>query len=529
MEVTKHFIYVSAVPSNEIGKTIKSPFVPLSADREKVKFNIGADKKTGDKHKTPERPKSNESSKINTQKQASPMKTTTPNKAEVNSSGRLVVKINVTDGKSFTWETSPDGEKRIISDDDEVVAKMSRRQRKRLRKKQSIVPYGTDSDSDWSSSNSSQDHSASSSKKSRKDYNQEQNGLVFDGALNTTTSVPGNAHLFSTVTMKDKVSHNTPHIDRPKDIKMFSPKSSHQSPSLKRHFTETLSCDTAATSAKHSGNGEWRTSIESLQSPSIGSNHSHSSVHSNGSTNDWSIQNKDKMPNGHSERKAEGWIITPGKKDKVYRTVSEENVRSSSARADTNCASSPFEDVSDKINLLRPDKSSDENIEEYRKLKKHKKHKKRKHHEREHNYAEVSEESSSKSHKKKKKKKHKHKDRDEDREERKQRKHEKDKYNVDKDSERVEKSHKKADREDEGYRQKYKEDERNDKHHRRRHDRDGCEVSHKKNRNDSESSTEFEWVEKTVPARASVSEPGECTLLYQCCSILFKNNWKINF
>ncbi|XP_053392547.1 ubiquitin carboxyl-terminal hydrolase 42-like [Mercenaria mercenaria] len=59
----------------------------------------------------------------------------------------------------------------------------------------------------------------------------------------------------------------------------------------------------------------------------------------------------------------------------------------------------------------------------HQQLKKHKKHKKRKHHEREHNYAEVCDDSISRSHKKKKKKKHKHKDRDEDREERKHKKH----------------------------------------------------------------------------------------------------------
>ncbi|XP_045213068.2 ubiquitin carboxyl-terminal hydrolase 42-like isoform X2 [Mercenaria mercenaria] len=514
---------MNTVPSNEIGKTVKSPFVPLSADRDKVKFNIG-EKKMQENHKTPEKSMSekpkvperlSETPKMPAPKPVSSSKIMTPVKSEVPVTGRLVVKI--ADGKSVTYETSPDGERRIISDDDEVVAKMNRRQRKKLKKKHRIVPYGTDSDSDWSSSSSSPNHSAgSSSKTNHKENGHQKTCLVFDGALNTTTSVPGNAHLFSTITMKDKVSHTSPqHVDRPKDLKMFSPKNGHQSSALKRQFSETLSCDTAQTPAKHSGMGEWHTSIESMQSPSIGSNHSHSSVHSSGSTHDWSVlKNKDKLSNGCSERKHDGWTVTPGKKDSAHRTVSEENIRNgSAARLDINSASSPFEDISDRVYLIKPEKSKDENSVEHRKLKKHKKHKKRKHHEREHNYAEVCDDSISRSHKKKKKKKHKHKDRDEDREERKHKKHEREKDEVERQRDRStddeERQHKKKDdREiEEGYRQKYREYERDDKHHKRKHGREASEKSHKKSRHDSGSSPEFVWVEKTVPVQGSVSEP----------------------
>lgn len=479
----------SGVPTNDIGQPVKSPFIPLSANREKIRINLGV------KPKTPEKQAS----------MAKPSDKSSP-------TPRLVMKIK--DGKSITIETSPDGEKRILSDDDEVIAMMNEKRNKKLSKKPRIVPYPDDSnsDSDWSSNgSSSQRTSATNTKKDvSRDKSHSKGGVVFDGALNTTTSVPGNAHLFGTVTMKDKVNHNSnPNSDRPKDLKMFTPtssKSGHASPA-KKHFSESLSCVTSPHPAKHSGQGEWHTSVESVLSPSVGSNAS--STHSSGSTH-------------------ENWTVTPGKdknsvgppsksSEKAYQTEGKMNPESSSASVH----SSPFNVVSDKESLLTSKKVKDKSSKEYKLYKKMKKkmkreRKRREHIERDHNYTEMGDDSVRHSHKKKKK--HKRKNHDEERE---------DKYHKGKnESELTAGSGVNRDdgKQKDKYRKeeevRYKEDKQTeDKHHKRKHDRENGDMSVKRSRKDSESSSEFEWVEKTVekpvPLRTSKSEPGNYNILKQ--------------
>lgn len=526
---------ICSVPSNDVGRSVKSPLVPLSSDRDKVKFSFGEKSKPKETHKTPEKPKA----AVKPEVPASSPKPISRVNSNSSIKSEASVCLKVTNGQSYTIETSPDGGRRIIN------------QSKKPRKRRKIVPYGSDSDS---SGNSSPSHNGSPTSEScKKENGQKKSRLVLDEALNATTSVPGNAHLYNTVTMKDKVSHASSHHDRrPKDLKVISSKHG-QSTSLKRQFSETLSCETEPAQAKHSGTGEWHTSLESMQSPSIGS--SSSSVHSSGSTHEWSVLKKNNNPSyGCPERKHDGWTVTPGRKDAAERSAKDARAD----RVEEDC-SSPFEDVSDRALLIKPEKPKDKNSEDYRlykKWKKHKKHKKRKHHEREHNYAELSEdESPGRSHKKKKKK-HKHRDeereeniyrevRDEGkedkrykevREEKEDKKYNREVRDVDDDmmerhrskGEKRHKKHERAqeesldrhkdrsdkkqqgrkyDREyDEGYRHKNRE-EKNDRHHRHKHDREINDTSHNRRRKDSESSGEFEWVEKPVPVRPSVSEP----------------------
>lgn len=530
------FYFISAVPSNDVGKSVKSPFVPLSSDRDKVKFSIGEKNKVKEAHKILDMPKFS----VKPELPSSPPKQSSPAKpisrinsnSSIKSEGSVCLKVD--HGKSFTIECSPDGGRRIINQNE--------KHSKKSYKKRKIVPYGSDSD-DSSSSLSPAHHGGSATDNRLKENGHKKSGLVLDGALNATTSVPGNAHLYNTVTMKDKVSHKSSHHDRrPKDLNMFSSKHG-QSPPHKKQFNETLSCDTHAAPTKHSGTGEWHTSLESMQSPSIGSNHS--SVHSSGSTQEWSVlKSKENVPSGSAERNHDGWTVTPGRKN----TEKTRSKNTCAERVDQNGASSPFEDISDRVLLIKPEKSKDKSSEEYKlykKWKKHKKQKKRKHHEREHNYAELSDDSTGRSHKKKKKKR---KHRDEEREEKKCVKQEReDEDKVEKYREREERKHKKYEREaedkmerhrekedrqhsrkhnrdfEDGYRQKYREDEKDDRQHKGRYDREGRDKSNKRRRQDSESSNEFEWVEKPVPVRASISEPGESSICHTNMEIIFYN------
>ncbi|KAL4240499.1 Ubiquitin carboxyl-terminal hydrolase 42 [Mactra antiquata] len=466
----------NGIPTNDIGLPVKSPFLPLSANREKIRINLDV------KPKTPE--KSCSSSKPSDKSSPAP---------------RLVMKIK--DGKSITIETSPDGERRILSDDDEVIAMMNEKRNKKFSKKPRIVPYQDDSnsDSDWSSQGSTQKSTVSHSslsygkKENLKEKCHGKDKVVFDGALNTTTSVPGNAHLFGTVTMKDKVSHNSsPRQDRPKDLKMFTPNSkslNNHSPA-KKPLTESLSCVTTPHPAKHSGQGEWHTSIESVLSPSVGSNSS--STHSTCSTHD-------------------NWTITPNKVKSVEKSASSSSQYTEDKRnldsSNASYNSSPFTVISDKECLLKP--KGDKNSSEYKLYKKMKKklrkekRRKREHIEREHNYTELSDDGERRQHKKKKK--HKHKYHDDERE---------DVYHREKKHGDVStvsqygRDDKKYHKEDVRFREDKLTD---DKLHKRKHERDTCDISTKRSRKESESSSEFEWVEKTVekpvPLRPSKSEP----------------------
>jgi len=461
------------VSSSDFGKPVKSPLAPLAANREKIRISLGVKPL-----KTPE-----STSKIVTHKQGivTPTKIS-PVKNQEKSDGlqtpKLVMKIQ--NGKSFTIETSPNGERRILSDDDEVIAKMNEKRQRKLKKRSSLVPYGDDSssDSDWSVK-----------------------GSRMDKSLNTTTSVPGNPHLMETITMKDRVSHT--HADS----KIPSPRILNTP--MKRHFMETLSCNITPYSAKHTGNTDWTAVPESVKSP-VGSSHSNSSVQSNHSTSEWEVT-KTKPSHGHLSSNHNGWMVTPNRAEtttKVSSSQSSINGDSQKSKYESSTSgssySSPYQVDNGTTCLLNTDLDrSTEDQKLHKKNKKHKKHKKHKHEEREkgqeYKYTELDESSHKK---KKKKKKHKHKvedheedrSRDDSREEVDRRKH------PDPDTERSSKH-----RDERPYR-----DEKGEKvKHRKRSSQDEEESPFGKRRREEESSPDYEWVEKVVPKRGYTSAPGK--------------------
>lgn len=420
---------VHSTPSNEVGSPFKA--TPLATKREKVSISFGV--KPANKFGAPAN-------------HASPLV------QKLDSTPRLVMKIK--DGKSITIETSPDGEKRILSDDDEVLAKRNEKRQKKMIKKSRLVPYGdnTSSDSDVSAKEAPMVHSGSHGV-GRKDE------VVLDPKLNTTTSVPGNTHLYETVTKKEKIdSSSHQHTDKGKEHK-------HGHTPLKRAMSDSLTCVTGHSPAKHAGGPDWLTTVDPVLSPSLGS--SSSSNHSHSSSTDWSVtKNSSKMLSSSlSERQTAQWTVTPGRAElAVRRSFSEDSVKPNfdSVEKDhagyakpqtTNmkrqamqeqlksveltknpCFPSPVV-TSDRVCLLNTPQVKDRAEDEYKalkKAKKHKKHKKHRHEDKDYGYSQMSDESEhSHKKKKKKKKKHKHREQDEQRDEQQasKRKHHKDREN----------------------------------------------------------------------------------------------------
>ena len=310
---------------------------PLSADRNKISFGIKPPKV----HQSP-----SSDGNSNAHKESSPGST----------KPRIVMQIK--HGKVMTIEASPDGQRKIVSDDEEVIAKASRKEHKKFSKKSVLVPYGNESSSD---SDASTRVDRAKIKKEKKEADSER--IVFDTSLHATTSVPGNVHLLKTIpTHTDKTESNKPttsvHKDKPAkndSILNESKDNVFASPAQKKHFDSDS--HKAKSEDKHEDN--------------------------------------DKHLHAHSA----------GKKRKLIE----------GARIDV--MHGEFHVVSDKVPLLssveKERESNEYNI--VKKLKKHKKHKKDKHRNKEHKYEELVNTSSHHSEhhvKKHKKKKRKHKERD---------------------------------------------------------------------------------------------------------------------
>ncbi|WAQ97468.1 UBP36-like protein [Mya arenaria] len=524
----------SNVPSTDIGKPVKSPLAPLSSNREKIRISLGVKPL----NKTPEQAKptvkSGQTTPSNPRLTPAATPTKSGDKPNAPPTPKLVMKIQ--NGKAITIETSPNGVRRILSDDDEVVSKMNEKKQRKHKKRSSLVPYGDDSTSDSDCSKGTSSHVNGIARKRRLDSTEDKslptspklkfvenqngahplhehnygikdkNGILFDKSLNTTTSVPGNAHLMETITMKDRLSHA--HPDRSRDLKNTSQKNSTP---VRKNLAESLSCNTTANAAKHAGATEWTTVIESVKSP-VGSSHSNCSVQSGHSTSEWSVTKNKLLHNGHSN---DGWTVTPNKDDAVKTSGSQTCVSGDVKKAKydyatTDSYSSPFLIDNGTSCLLNAEQEKDKTSEEnrlYKKAKKHKKHKKHKHEDRDrqHKYSELDESPTNSHKKKKKKKKHKHRaeDRDDDTSIHISQEVSPERREVEKHQQRDEAGE--PNREEELERTHRQKGEKGQK--RRMDDEEDSPA--KRSRQDSESSPEYEWVEKSVPVRRlSQSVPG---------------------
>ena len=269
--------------------------------------------------------------------------------------------MQIKHGKVMTIEASPDGQRKILSDDEEVMAKTSRKEsHKKYSKKSVLVPYGNESSSDSDAGIKVNDRPKVKKKERKED-------VVFDTSLNATTSVPGNIHLMKTVS-------NHTDITEPS-----KPTSSVQKEKAAKSENVLNDCD------------------DNL-------NASHAQIkHSDSDSHKAKPVAEDKHDNDKHHT-----VHTAGKKRKLIEG------------AKTDVMHGEFHVVSDKIPLLSSvDTESDQrdkDLDEYtlmKKAKKHKKHKKDKHRNKEHKYEELVNESSHQSEhhvKKHKKKKRKHRD-----------------------------------------------------------------------------------------------------------------------
>lgn len=332
--------------------------VPLAADRNKVSFGIKTPSKA---HSPSASPYVKHESKMPSSKSEPVLNVAKP---------RIVMQIK--HGKCMTIETSPDGQKKIVSDDEEVVAKTEERKSHKKFKKSLLVPYAAESSSDTDTGSKVEDKP----KVKKKDKRETENDVVFDTKLNATTSVPGNLHLMKSISTH--LANSSP----PKPtVALETSKSTDSVQDEKPAKNENVS-----NNCQESSNG-------------IHMKHRNGDIHIYDSA----------TQSSHAEDRHH----TAGKKRKLIED----------ARIDM--VNGEFHVVSEKIPLLDPVEHShrDKDSDEYRllkKAKKHKKHKKDKHRHKEHRYEELINESDMHSDhqvKKHKKKKRKHKERDYDIEE----------------------------------------------------------------------------------------------------------------
>lgn len=262
--------------------------------------------------------------------------------ADNKSKPRIVMQIK--HGKVTTFETSPNGKAKIMESD--AKGKSNR-----------LVPYGEDSDSEGDSSvpkgnghvvssnkkpvNGSRDHSTKDKSHGQavgKSDGISNSSVIFDEKLNTTTSVPGNAHLLG-----DKFPGN--HQKKPSDtghaegsssstgiipvskakddpLKRSPAKGNHSHHSPPKHSEMAgLTCVTSPPVQKINSTTPWQVQYqEAVASPSLGSTSSSGSANS---TTEWHVRDQISSKSAKSERQCPGWRITPGKDSRASHSAQE--------------------------------------------------------------------------------------------------------------------------------------------------------------------------------------------------------------
>ena len=395
---------------------------------------------------------------------------------------RIVMQIK--NGKATTIEKSPDGQKKILSDDEEVIARLNEKKSHKKFRKSLLVPYGSESSSD-----SDSDANKNKETKVKRERKEGDNGVVFDTKLNATTSVPGNIHLMKSISShvsNGEVSKHKDKVEKTEPTKATSTTESGKSTDSihsEKFIKHAQSVQDEKTSDKP--RSEKAAKTEGNVSNNCQANYNGHHVfmkHPNGGIHIYDTEPMDNKPEAKHHKDDKNHSHNNVKKRKLIED----------ARIDI--VNGEFHIVSDKKPLLTPGEKGHceahyEDSEEYRllkKAKKHKKHKKDKHRDKEQRYETLFNESDHRHHseehhvKKHKKKKRKHKDQEYDIEE--------------------EHSYKKRRHEE------YEEGKAHKHHH---HGETAEDRVHKRHRHESESSSsvEFEWVEKKIdtPVKQSKS------------------------
>ena len=509
------FLCPSGAPGNDIGTPVKrkdmsttpqkpdSIKVPLAADRNKVSFGI----------KTPGKAHPPTSSSSSAEKPGP--HSTNPFMSKSHSEPvlglakpRIVMQIK--NGKATTIEKSPDGRKKILSDDEEVVASMSEKKAHKKVRKSVLVPYGNESSTD-----SDTDSRQGRENKVKRERKEDNNGVVFDTKLNATTSVPGNIHLMKNISGPASNGEANRHKEKEERVeKLASNKGA-----ILAELNKSTDSIHSERHVKHAQNPhEEKRSVDKPAKTEVNtSNNCHANYnghhvymkHRNGEIHIYDSPIEDKHEVKHHKDIQE--------EDKHHIHSNNHGHNSAKKRkliddARIDIVNGEFHVVSDKKPLLiSPENGHHEkqykDSEEYRllkKAKKHKKHKKDKHRHKEHKYETLLNESDSRHNeedhhvKKHKKKKRKHKERGYDIEE----EHSYKKRHYDEEEDHSYKKRHHEEEEDHSYKKKrYEEHGEGRGHKHYHHHGDSVENKvHKRQRQESESSSsgDFEWVEKKI-------------------------------
>ena len=476
-------LYFSGIPGNDIGSPVKRKDmsvtpqkpdtikVPLAADRNKVSFGI----KTPGKAHPPSLNSSVEKSTSHTT--ISQMSKSHSEPALGSAKPRIVMQIK--NGRATTIEKSPDGQKKILSDDEEVMGRMSEKKAHKKVRKSVLVPYGNESSSD-----SDTDSRQSKDVKVKRERKEDSNNVVFDTKLNATTSVPGNIHLMKGISSHVANGEANRHKEKVERVEKMEKKTA--------NVAELNRSTDSIHSERH---GKHANSIHEEKQPFDNPAKSEVNISNNCHPNHNGHHVYMKHPNGGihiydsepTEDKPEVKHHIEVKPEDKHHSHNNVKKRKLIEDARIDIVNGEFHVVSDKKPLLTPAENGQtekqyKDSEEYRllkKAKKHKKHKKEKHRHKEQRYETLLNESDSRHQveeehhvKKHKKKKRKHK--------------ECGGYDIE---------------EEHSYKKRRHEEHGEGKVHKHYHHGETQEGKvHKRQRQESESSSsvEFEWVEKKI-------------------------------
>lgn len=442
------------VKRKELNETPQKPDAikaPISADRNKVAFDI---KTPGKAHQSTFNSNANATAKQMTKFPSEP----------ILGSAKPRIVMQIKNGKATTIERSPDGQNKILSDDEEVMAKMKENKSHKKFRKSLLVPYGSESSSESDTGGNKDIRS-----KIKKERKENGDSVVFDTRLNATTSVPGNHHLIKSISNHSNTNESVKHKEKTEAWTVID-------------VTEPVITNGSIHNEKHAKFAHSVQAEKPVKSENV-CNGSHSNLngnhvymkHPNGG-----IHIYDSEPTDNKIEEKHPVSHVAGKKRKLNED----------GRIDI--INGEFHVESDKkplLNLVENGHGEKNYIdsEEYsllKKAKKHKKHKKDKHRHKEYKYETLVNESDHSHHsehhvKKHKKKKRKQKDRDYD----------------------IEEEH--------SYKKRQYEEPCETKAHKHHHHSEAVEERvYKRQRNESESgsSTEFEWVERKINPPVKMSK-----------------------